>query len=354
MYTDAVSATDLAFHDGPVLGIETSCDDTAAAVLDGREVLSSVVAAQTEHLPFDGVVPELASRAHVRLVAPVVRKALAEASMSWEDIGGIAATHGPGLIGSLLVGLTFAKAAAAARNLPFVGVNHLEAHLFSVLLSAPDVRPPLVALLASGGHTEIVHARAWHRYTILGSTRDDAAGEAFDKVAILLGLGYPGGPLIERAAAAGDPRAAAFPRAWLAPDSLEFSFSGLKTAVRNFVAGQGGAEALGEAQRADVAASFQEAVVEVLTAKTLLAAERVGARTVVLAGGVAANRSLRERLETGCAKHGWRFAVPELRYCGDNAAMVALAGSTRLAAGERSPWDLAAVPTLLETSFGEG
>jgi len=343
----------LQFAPGAVLGIETSCDDTAAAVLEGGRVLSSVVAAQADHLPFDGVVPELASRAHVRLLGPVVRQALAEAGRSWEDLAGVAATHAPGLIGSLLVGLTFAKGAAASRGLPFVGVNHLEAHLLSVLLDRPEVRPPLVALLASGGHSEVVLARAWHRYRILGSTRDDAAGEAFDKVASLLDLGFPGGPAIDRLAAAGNPQAVRFPRAWLDPETLDFSFSGLKTAVRNNVAAAGGAGKLTEGERADVAASFQEAVVEVLAAKTLRAAEREGVGTVVLAGGVAANRSLRVRLETACRERGWTFAVPSLRYCGDNAAMVALAGSLRLAAGERSPWSLAAVPTLAATAFGE-
>ena len=334
---------------GPVLGIETSCDDTAAAVLLGGRVLSSVVSSQADHLPFEGVVPELASRAHVRLIGPVVEEALREAGTAWDEIAGIAATHAPGLIGSLLVGLTFAKAASAARGIPFLGVNHLEAHLLSVLLAEPDVAPPLVGLLASGGHTELVEAREWFRYRILGSTRDDAAGEAFDKTATLLGLGYPGGPAIDRAARQGDP-AVPFPRAWLEPGSLDFSFSGLKTAVRNHVAGLGGV--LSDAARADVAASFQEAVVEVLTHKTLDAAERCRVSTVILAGGVAANRSLRERLQAGCRERGLRLAVPELRYCGDNAAMVALAGSMRLARGERSEWDLPVVPTLTRTTFG--
>jgi N6-L-threonylcarbamoyladenine synthase len=328
-----MSTMELAFPSGPVLGIETSCDDTAAAVLAEGRVLASVVSSQADHLPFDGVVPELASRAHVRLIEPVVREA-------------------PGLIGSLLVGLTYAKAAAAARGLPFVGVNHLEAHLLSVLLSREDIRPPLVGLLASGGHTEIVEAREWFHYRILGSTRDDAAGEAFDKTAILLGLGFPGGPAIDRAARDGDPVAVPFPRAWLGRDSLDFSFSGLKTAVRNFVTEHGGAEVLSPRLRADVAASFQEAVVEVLATKTLLAAERTGVKTVLLAGGVAANRALRARLESACAERGWIFAVPELRFCGDNGAMVALAGALRLARGERSPFDLPAVPTLLQTTFG--
>ncbi len=338
---------------GPVLGIESSCDDTAAAVFDRGRVLSSVVSSQAEHLPFQGVVPELASRAHVRLVGPVVREALDEAEVDWPDLAGIAATHAPGLIGSLLVGLTFAKAAAAVRGIPFIGVNHLEAHLLSPLLTRPEIEPPLVALLASGGHTELVEARRWHRYSILGSTRDDAAGEAFDKVAILLGLGYPGGPVIDRMARDGDPRAVPLPRAWLDPGSLEFSFSGLKTAVRNAVAARGGPEALDDRARANLAASFQEAVVEVMAAKTVRAAERARVATVVLAGGVAANRSLRERLAGACAARGWDFAVPEMRYCGDNGAMVALAGALRLARGERSELDLSAVPTLLQTSFGD-
>jgi N6-L-threonylcarbamoyladenine synthase len=343
----------LRYPPGPVLGIESSCDDTAAAVVQEGRVLSSVVAAQADHLPFDGVVPELASRAHVRLIVPVVRQALTEAGVGWEDLAGVAATHAPGLIGSLLVGLTFAKSAAAARGLPFVGVNHLEAHLLSVLLDHPETRPPLVALLASGGHSELVEATAWHRYRLLGSTRDDAAGEAFDKVAILLGLGFPGGPAIDRLAAEGDPAAIPFPRAWLDPGSLDFSFSGLKTAVRNRVAEAGGRDALTHQARADIAASFQEAVVEVLATKTLRAAEGAGVRTVILAGGVAANRRLRERLEAATRERGWFFATPSLRYCGDNAAMVALAGSLRLAAGERSGWDLAALPTLAASPLGE-
>jgi N6-L-threonylcarbamoyladenine synthase len=340
------------FSPGPVLGIETSCDDTAAAVVRDGRVLAGVVAGQEEHLPYEGVVPELASRAHARLLAPVVRKALADAGCSWGDLDGVAATHAPGLIGSLLVGLSFAKGAAAARGLPFVGINHLEAHLVSVLLSDPGVEPPLVALLASGGHTELVGAKRWHDYTILGSTRDDAAGEAFDKVSVLLGLGYPGGPHIQRIAEGANPEAVAFPRARLEPESLDFSFSGLKTAVRNEVARRGGNGALTPGDRADLAASFQEAAVDVLVEKTLRAAAGFGAATVVLAGGVAANASLRRRLEAGSRDRGFRFAVPELRFCGDNGAMVALAGSMRLARGETSSFTLPAVPTLLATSFG--
>ena len=343
---------DLTFFPGPVLGIETSCDDTAAAVVSDGRVLSSVVSSQMEHRPFQGIVPELASRAHVRLLGPVVAEALEKASVTWEDIRAVAATHAPGLLGSLLVGLTYGKAAAAARELPFVGVNHLEAHLLSVLIEHSEIETPLVALLASGGHSEIVECREWHRYTILGSTRDDAAGEAFDKVAILLGLGFPGGPEIDRAARQGNVNAFAFPRAWLEPDSLDFSFSGLKTAVRNAVRDRGGAESIEAPTRDDIAASFQEAVVDVLATKTLKAAERCGVSTVILAGGVAANSLLRNRLESACRDRGWAFAVPPLRYCGDNGAMVAFAGSLRLARGERSPWTLPAIPTLLESRFG--
>ncbi|HET9234452.1 MAG TPA: tRNA (adenosine(37)-N6)-threonylcarbamoyltransferase complex transferase subunit TsaD [Candidatus Eisenbacteria bacterium] len=346
------SRNSLQFYPGPVLGIETSCDDTAAAVVDGGRVLSSVVSSQMEHRPFQGVVPELASRAHVRLLGPVVSEALRTAGLAWKDVRGVAATHAPGLLGSLLVGLTYAKAAAAARELPFVGVNHLEAHLLSVLIDHPEIEPPLIALLASGGHSEIVECRTWHRYTILGSTRDDAAGEAFDKVAILLGMGFPGGPAIDRAARQGRADAIPFPRAWLEPESLDFSFSGLKTAVRNAVRDRGGAEALDASVRNDVAASFQEAVTEVLAVKTLKAAERVQVRTVLLAGGVAANSVLRGRLESACRERGWVFAVPALRYCGDNGAMVAFAGSLRLARGERSSWSLSALPTLTESRFG--
>ncbi|NNF06840.1 MAG: tRNA (adenosine(37)-N6)-threonylcarbamoyltransferase complex transferase subunit TsaD [Candidatus Eisenbacteria bacterium] len=202
----------MTYKNGPILGIETSCDDTAAAIVHEGRVLSSVVSSQEEHLPFHGVVPELASRAHARLIGPVVQASLEKASLGWNDLGGVAATHAPGLIGSLLVGLTYAKAAALARDLPFVGINHLEAHLLSVLLN-DQVAPPVVGLLASGGHTEIVFASKWHQYEILGTTRDDAAGEAFDKVSVLLGLGYPGGPKIQKTAETGNPNAIKFPRA---------------------------------------------------------------------------------------------------------------------------------------------
>ena len=335
----------------PVLGIETSCDDTAAAIVAGGKVLSSVVARQEEHLPFDGVVPELASRAHVRLIGPVVKKTLADAGLDWGDLAGIGATHAPGLIGSLLVGLTFAKAAAAARGLPFVGVNHLEAHIVSPLISNPEIEPPFVALLASGGHTEIVHARAWHDYHIMGSTRDDAAGEAFDKVAVLLGEGYPGGPVVDRLAGHGDPKTIPFPRAWLGKDSLELSFSGLKTAVRNEVQRRGGTEAISDQEKADIAAGFQESVVEVLCSKTFHAARTAGVQTVILAGGVAANRVLRSTFDRAADDAGMTLAVPELRWCGDNGAMVALSASMHLALGETSSLDLPAVAALAATDF---
>ena len=336
------------YMDGPVLGIETSCDETAAAVFDGGRLRSNIVARHQEHEIYGGIVPELASRAHAVLMRPTVDRALDAAGLTVDDLAGVAATHAPGLIGSLLVGLTFAKGLAAARNLPFIGVNHMEAHLVSVLLTHPEAEPPLVALLVSGGHTEIVHVPEWHRYRILGSTRDDAAGEAFDKTAVLLGEGYPGGPHIDRLAALGDSQAFAFPRAWLEPGSLDFSFSGLKTAVRLAVAEQ---SPLTDAVKADVAASFQAAVVEVLVGKLERAAKNLDVGSVVVAGGVAANRDLRRELQAAAERRQWATWAPELRFCGDNAAMVALAGSMRLARGERSGWDLPAWPTLEQSGF---
>ena len=295
-----------ALPEGPILGIETSCDDTAAAVLLGRRVLSSVVASQAEHLPFEGVVPELASRAHVRLIEPVVRQALREANVEWQDLDGVAATYAPGLIGSLVGRAHLRQGGGRCPRHP---VHRGEPPGGAPGLGAAERTgdpPPLVGLLASGGHTEIVQAREWHRYTILGSTRDDAAGEAFDKVAILLGLGYPGGPAIDKLARGGDPRAVAFPRAWLEADSLDFSFSGLKTAVRNHVKGAGGAEGLADEARADVAASFQAAVVDVLATKLVRAAERAGVSTVAPGrrgrgqpGPAGAHRSRRARSADG-------------------------------------------------------
>jgi N6-L-threonylcarbamoyladenine synthase len=328
-----------------VLGIETSCDETAAAVLDGgRKVLSSVVASQDAvHGPYGGVVPELASRRHIEVIVPVVTRALADASMSLGDLDGIAVTQGPGLVGSLLVGCSLAKAIAYAHGLPLVGVNHLEGHIYAAFLEAPSLAFPFVALVVSGGHTALYLARDAGCYERIGQTRDDAAGEAFDKVAKLLGLGYPGGPAIERAAAEGDPRAIPFPSAQMSDGAPDFSFSGIKTAVSLHVKRHG---PLTARAAADVAASFQATAVKMLVRKTVRAARRLGLRRIVLSGGVAANTALREALAAECGERGWELFIPSRRLCTDNAAMIAAAGHDRLAAGERAALPMNAIPDL--------
>jgi N6-L-threonylcarbamoyladenine synthase len=328
-----------------ILGIETSCDETAAAVLDDAGgVRSNVVASQRVHELYDGVVPEIASREHVRTLLPVIDRALADAGATLEDVRAIAVTAGPGLVGSLLVGVTTAKAIALGRGLPFIGVNHLEGHALSPFLEDPELRPPAVVLVASGGHTLLVHVRTLADLDVLGRTRDDAAGEAWDKVSVLLGLGYPGGAALERLAEGGDARAFAFPRARLEEGTLDFSFSGVKTSVRVALDRE---PQLKEQPRArDVAASFQAALVEVLVGRTLEAAERVGASAVAVAGGVAANGALRRAMGDACSARRLRFVVPRLEYCGDNAAMIAHAGKLRLARGEHSGLDLDAAPGL--------
>jgi N6-L-threonylcarbamoyladenine synthase len=328
-----------------VLGIETSCDETAAAVVDGgRKVLSSVVASQDDvHAPYGGVVPELASRRHLEVLVPVVRRALETAGMALDDVDGIAVTYGPGLVGSLLIGCSAAKAIAYARRRPLVGVNHLEGHIYAAFLEGEPPVHPFLALVVSGGHTALYLAREPRRYERIGQTRDDAAGEAFDKVAKLLGLGFPGGPAVERVARDGDPRAIAFPTAHMSDGAPDFSFSGIKTAVSLHVRRAG---PLGPAQVADVAASFQATAVKMLVRKTTKAALRLGVRRVVLTGGVAANTALRAALEGECREHGWVLHVPSRRLCTDNAAMIAAAGHDRLEAGERAPLSLNAVPDL--------
>jgi N6-L-threonylcarbamoyladenine synthase len=328
-----------------VLGIETSCDETAAAVVDGgRKVLSSVVASQDDvHAPYGGVVPELASRRHLEVLVPVVRRALETAGMALDDVDGIAVTYGPGLVGSLLIGCSAAKAIAYARRRPLVGVNHLEGHIYAAFLEGEPPVHPFLALVVSGGHTALYLAREPRRYERIGQTRDDAAGEAFDKVAKLLGLGFPGGPAVERVARDGDPRAIAFPTAHMSDGAPDFSFSGIKTAVSLHVRRAG---PLPPAQVADVAASFQATAVKMLVRKTTKAALRLGVRRVVLTGGVAANTALRTALEGECREHGWVLHVPSRRLCTDNAAMIAAAGHDRLEAGERAPLSLNAVPDL--------
>jgi N6-L-threonylcarbamoyladenine synthase len=325
---NTVGSSSGGFVPGPdtlVLGIETSCDETAAAcVRGGGEVLSSVVSSQVDlHAEYGGVVPEIASRAHNELIIPVVARAMVEAGVDGARIDAVAATTGPGLIGALLVGVSAAKALALAWEVPFVSVNHLEAHLYAALLEEPDLQFPMVVLLVSGGHTMLVLVEDHGRYRMLGRTLDDAAGEAFDKVARFLGLGYPGGPAIDRIAMEGDPTAVAFPRAML-DEGLDFSFSGLKTAVVNHV------RAHPEVSTADVAASFQAAVVDVLVTKARRAVHATGARAMALGGGVAANSLLREHFLTCCTDDGVQGFLPSRAMCTDNAAMIASAGWHRL------------------------
>jgi N6-L-threonylcarbamoyladenine synthase len=328
-------------NDSVVLGIETSCDETAAAVVvDGRKVLSSVVSSQVDlHARFGGVVPEIASRAHVELLTPVVAEAMLSAGVEPDDLDAVAATVGPGLVGALLVGVSTAKALALVWDVPFVAVNHLEAHLHAAYLEEPDLELPAVVLLVSGGHTMLVHWVADGHYRLLGETLDDAAGEAFDKVARYLGLGYPGGPAIDSLALDGDPEAIAFPRPMI-DQGYDFSFSGLKTAVVNHVRKNP------EVSTADVAASFQAAVVDTLVTKARRAAHDVGARSLGLGGGVAANSLLRERLLSVCVDDGFQAYVPSREMCTDNAAMVAAAGWFRLRADGPSSLGLGAEPNL--------
>jgi N6-L-threonylcarbamoyladenine synthase len=332
-----------------VLGIETSCDETAASVVDGGTVIaSSVVSSQIDvHARYGGVVPELAGRAHVELLTPVLGEALALAGSGPDGAGidAVAVTVGPGLIGSLLVGVAEAKALSLAWGVPLVGVNHLEAHLFGSLLEQPDLGWPLVVLLVSGGHTLLIEVAEPGRYRLLGGTIDDAAGEAFDKVARFLGLGYPGGPAIDRIADQGDPAAYAFPRS-LPGDGYDFSFSGLKTSVVNTVRKRP------DASTADVAASFRQAAVDVLVTRARRAAADMGATALCLAGGVAANALLRRRIVEVCADDGIGAFRPSRALCTDNAAMVAAAGWWRLHHGGASPLTIGADPNLSLVATG--
>ena len=330
-----------------VLGIETSCDETSAAVLRDGKILSNVISSHLIHRDFGGVVPELASRAHQQLIIPVIAEALNSARTDKHDVEAVAVTSGPGLMGALLVGVNFAKAFAYSLGIPFIGVNHMEAHIYANFLEDPRPSFPFLCLIVSGGHTQLVMVEEEFRHTILGETLDDAAGEAYDKVAKMLGLGFPGGPAIDRLARSGNPGYVKFPRSFLDRESFDFSFSGIKTAVMYWLRdhpANGGTRP--ESEIRDLAASFQSAVVDVLVEKTLAAAGRHRLAAIAIAGGVSANSELRRRMKAEAGRRGLRVFIPRTEYCTDNAAMVALAGSIQLAAGKTSSLELRAVPSL--------
>jgi N6-L-threonylcarbamoyladenine synthase len=329
-----------------ILGIETSCDETAVAVVeDGLTIRSNLLSSQHEiHGRFGGVVPELASRAHLERINPLLDDALREAGSTWKDVDAVAVTRGPGLAGALLVGLATAKAVALALDAPMVAVNHLEGHIYANFLEHGPPDPPYICLVVSGGHTMLVHMPEEHHHRILGQTVDDAAGEAFDKIARFLGLGYPGGPVLDRLALKGDPNAIRFPRAMAQSGDFDFSLSGVKTAVIRHVKSERSAGR--DVAVEDLAASFQEAVVDVQVQKTMAAVEDTGVRAVLLGGGVVANTRLRERMAEEADRRGIRLLHPSPELCTDNAAMIASAGHFRLARGERSSFDVTAEPGL--------
>ncbi len=329
-----------------ILAIESSCDETAAAVVkNGREVLSNVISSQIAlHTLYGGVVPEIASRKHIEAIDGVIVQALADASVSLEDIDAIGVTYGPGLVGALLVGLAEAKAIAFATKKPLVGVHHIEGHICANYIENKDFAPPYMALVVSGGHSHLVWVSDYGKYEILGRTRDDAAGEAYDKVARAIGMGYPGGPKIDQAAKIGNPKAIHFPRVYLEEDSYDFSFSGLKSAVLNYVNKQKMMNE--EIVPEDVAASFQEAVVEVLVNKTIKAAKEKGVQKIALAGGVASNSALRGKMQEECEKAGFYLSIPSPILCTDNAAMIGSAAYYEYLAGVRDGLDLNASPSL--------
>lgn len=327
-----------------LLGIETSCDETAAAVWLEDRLTSNIVASQEVHQKYGGVVPELASRAHVQLILPTVQKALKEAEIEKEYLDGIAVTFGPGLAGSLLVGLNFAKAMALALDIPIIGVNHIEGHIFSNSVLGEGPPPPFIALIISGGHTQLVLVHEWGKYEILGKTRDDAVGEAFDKAAKMLELSYPGGPAVDKLAATGDPEYLDFPKGRIKDSELDFSYSGLKTAVLYHLQSLSPEER--ERSKADVAASFQKAAIEILIENSLKALEKYQIDQLALAGGVACNSLLRNRLKEESEKHGFKLFTPPLKLCTDNAAMIVRAGRFYLERGERSEFSLSPVPSL--------
>lgn len=329
-----------------ILAIESSCDETAAAVVhNGREVRSNIISSQIDlHKLYGGVVPEIASRKHIEKINQVIEEALKEADTTLDEIDAIGVTYGPGLVGALLVGVAEAKAIAFAKNKPLIGVHHIEGHISANYIEHPDLEPPFLCLVVSGGHTHLVCVKEYGKYEILGGTRDDAVGEAYDKVARTIGLGYPGGPKIERIAREGDPNAIVFPKARIEGSSYDFSFSGLKSAVLNYI---NGCQMKGqEYNPADIAASFQKAAIDALVEKSMKAVDEFDMYKFAIAGGVASNGALRQAMEEACAKRDMKFYYPSPIFCTDNAAMIGAAAYYEYLAGTRHGWDLNAVPNL--------
>lgn len=329
-----------------ILAIETSCDETAAAVVrNGREICSNIIFSQIDlHKLYGGVVPEIASRKHIEKINQVIEEALREAGMALDEMDAVGVTYGPGLVGALLVGVAEAKAIAYAKNLPLIGVHHIEGHISANYIEHPELEPPFLCLVVSGGHTHLVYVRDYGKYDILGRTRDDAAGEAYDKVARAIGLGYPGGPKIDRIAKEGNPEAIPFPRAHIDGSPYDFSFSGVKSAVLNYI---NGCQMRGESfQPADIAASFQKAVVDVLVENSMKAVEEYKMCKFAIAGGVASNSALREGMKKACEERQIKFIYPSPIFCTDNAAMIGAAAFYEYLAGTRHGWDLNAVPNL--------
>ena len=333
-------------EDTLILAIESSCDETAASVVkNGRTILSNVISSQIElHKLYGGVVPEIASRKHIEKINQVIEEALSEAGMTLDDLDAIGVTYGPGLVGALLVGVAEAKAIAYAKKLPLVGVHHIEGHVSANYIEHPDLEPPFLCLIVSGGHTHLVIVKDYGEFEILGRTRDDAAGEAFDKVARAIGLGYPGGPKIDKLSKEGNPHAITFPKAKIDGAPYDFSFSGVKSAVLNYI-NQNKMQGK-EIEAADLAASFQQSVVEVLVEHTMLAAKDYHMDKVAIAGGVASNGTLRQAMKEACEKNGLKFYHPSPIFCTDNAAMIGVAAYYEYKKGTRHGWDLNAVPNL--------
>lgn len=335
-----------------ILAIETSCDETSVAIIaNQKEICANIISSQVPiHRKYGGVVPEIASRKHLELINIVIEEALTEANLGFKDISALAVSYGPGLVGALLVGVSAAKAIAYALDVPLLGVNHMEGHIYANLLAHPEIEPPFLCLVVSGGHTELVYMKEHGHYEIMGSTRDDAAGEAFDKVARAMGLGYPGGPMIDNLAKEGNPQAISLPRSYLEENSFDFSFSGLKSSVLNFL--NKANQKNEQVNQADLAASFQQAVVDVLVDKTMAAAKDKNCSTILVAGGVAANSKLRNALDSRGQRDGRQIYYPPLILCTDNAAMIGCAAYYKYKEGDFAPLSLNAVPNLILNKKG--